>query len=172
MLGARRLFHDRFGLGSALGAANFIHDAFEVVHILKAAIHAGKADITHLVQTFELIHHQLAQTAGIDFALARVEQAVFDAVNGFVDQLRAHGALAQGDLERALQRGALVLDAPAVLLDDGGQADLGTLIGGEALVATATTAAAANEAPILGLAGFDHLRVRVAAKGALHGRSA
>ena len=62
-------FLGRFGLG----AADFIHDVGEVVHILKAAIDAGKADIAHFVQALELIHDQLAKAAGVDLALAEIE---------------------------------------------------------------------------------------------------
>src|SRR5256885_10524705 len=111
------------------------------------SVDAGVADVADLVEQLELAHHHLAQAAGEHFALAQVAQPFLDALDGGIDLLCAHGALAQRDLERAQQLGALVLDAPPVLLDDGGKADLGPLVRGEALVAAAALAAAADEAP-------------------------
>jgi hypothetical protein len=98
----------------------------------------------------------------------QVQQLLLDALHGAVDLLRAHRALAQRQVHRAEQLGAVVLDAPAVLLDDRGESDVRALVGGEALFAVGALAPAADEVPVLGHAGLHHLGVGMAAEGALH----
>jgi hypothetical protein len=72
-----------------------IHERPKLVNIPKAAVHAGKADVGDLVELFQLLHHQLAQAAGGDFAQAEVEQIFFDLLDRTVDLLGADRAFAQ-----------------------------------------------------------------------------
>jgi hypothetical protein len=57
--------------------------------------------------------------AGGHLAQAEVQQLFLDALDGAIDLVGADRPLAQGQVERGEQLGALVVDAPAVLLGDG-----------------------------------------------------
>lgn len=94
----------------------------------------------------------------------------FDALDGAVDLVGADRALAQREVERTQQLAAVVFNAPTVFFDDGREVHFWPLVGGEALVARAALAAAADEDPILRHPRFNNLRFEVAAEGALHGR--
>jgi len=87
-----------------------------------------------------------------------------------VDLLGADRALAQRQVHGGQQLGAFVLDAPAIFFDDGREVDVRALVGGEALVAGAALAAAADEVPVFGHPGFDDLgcRERGAQNGHCH----
>ena len=74
--------------------ANFIHQALEVVDVFKAAVHAGKADVGHFVEFFELAHDELANAGGGHFALSQGHEFFFDALDGVVDLFSADWAFA------------------------------------------------------------------------------
>ena len=157
------------GLALTYLLAHFIDHGAEVVDVFEASVDARKADVGHLVELLELSHHQLADAAGDHFTLPKVQQFFFDALDGAVDLVGAHGPLAQCQVERAQQLAAVVFNAPAVLLHDGREVHFRPLVGGEALVARAALAAAADEDPILRHPRFNDLRLEVAAEGTLHG---
>ena len=73
------------------------------------------------------------------FAQAQVQEFFFDALYGAVYLLGADGAFAQGQTETGLQLAALVLYAPAVFFDDGGEVDLRAFVGGESAFRTRRT---------------------------------
>ncbi len=45
---------------TALLPLHLIHQRPKLVNILKAAVNAGKADVSHLVELFQLAHNELA----------------------------------------------------------------------------------------------------------------
>ena len=126
---------------------DFFHQRLEFINVFKTAVHAGKTDVRHLVELLELAHDQLTNVAGKHLTLPQVEQLFLDALDGRVNLLGADRAFAQRQHERAAQLGAVVVGAAAVLLDDGGEADVGPLVGGEALAAVRALAAA-DEVPV------------------------
>ena len=140
----------------------------EGVHVLETPVDRREADVRHLVQPLEFAHHQLADVGGGDFALAAGEQRALDAGDGGVDQVDAHVALAQGQHHRRTQLGAVELDAVAVLLHHRGHGQLDPLVGGEALVAGAATAAPAHRVAFVRGACLDDRGVLVTAIGAAH----
>jgi hypothetical protein len=109
--------------------AHLVHQRPEVVHVLEAAVDAGEAHVGDFVELLELAHDEFAQAGGGGFAGAGGEQLFLDALDGRVNLLGADRAFAQRQHERAAQLGAVVVGAAAVLLDDGGEADVGPLVG-------------------------------------------
>jgi hypothetical protein len=146
-----------------------IHQSPKLVNILKISVHAGKPYVSHFVELFQLAHDELANAGALDFAQAQVEEFFFYALYGAVYLLGADGAFAQSQVEAGLQFAALILYAAAVFFDDGGEVDLGALVGGKALFASPALAAAAYEVGVFRDAGVYDLGVEVVAKGAFHG---
>src|SRR5436305_4851591 len=140
----------------------------ELVDVLEAAIDGREAHVGDLVDALQLAHHQLAQLRRRHFLRAAVEQLVLDALHRGVDLLDAHRPLAQREGHGAADLGQVELGPCAVLLHHRRQRDLGTLVGGEALVAALAAAAPAHYVAFIGLAGLDDLRVFVAAERATH----
>ena len=92
-----------------------------------------------------------------------------DAVDHALDPLGRDVALAQRDLDRALQLVAIERRAAAVALDHRQFAQLHALEGGEAPAAIRADAAAADRGVVLGRPRILHLRVEAAAIGTAHG---
>jgi hypothetical protein len=151
--------HARLSGGVSWLPLHFIHQSPKLVNILKIAVHAGKAYVGYFVELFQLAHDELAYAGALDFAQAQVEEFFFYALYGAVYLLGADGAFAQGEVEAGLQFAALVLYAAAIFFDDGGEVDLGALVGGEALFAGAALAAAADKVGVFRDAGVDDLGV-------------
>ena len=78
------------------------------------------------------------------------------------------GRLRSARFIEARSLAALEVGAAAVLLDDDREGDVGPLVGGEALLAGAALAAAADEVAVFRHARLHHLGVDVAAEGAFH----
>jgi hypothetical protein len=161
--------HRRTLVADLDSALHLVHQRPKVVDVFEAAVHAGKADVGDFVELFELAHDHLAQPGGGHFAHTEVEQLFFDAVNGGVDQFGADRPLAQCQGERGAQFGGNVVDAAAVFFDDRWEVDLGPFVGGEALFATATLAAAAHEVALFRGPSFNDLGFQMTAERALHG---
>jgi hypothetical protein len=158
--------------GCSLLPPHLIHQRPKLVDILEAPVHARKADVRDFVELPQFAHDEFADALGVDFAQAEAEEFFLDAFDGGVDLLGADGAFAQRERHGAQDFAALVFDAAAVFFDDGGEIDVGALVGGEALVAGAALPAATDEVGFFGNAGFDHLGFKIAAKGAFHAASA
>ena len=58
----------------------------KVLDVREAAIDRGEADVGHLVELAQLLHHHLAQPPRIDLALAQGEQLLLDARDGGIDE--------------------------------------------------------------------------------------
>ncbi len=137
--------------------ANFVHQTFEVIDVFKAAVHAGKADVGNLVELFEFAHDEFAKACGGYFALTQGHELFFDALDGVVYLFGADGAFAQGQAHGVKEFGAFVFGAPAVFLDDVGEVNVWSLVGGVALFTGAALATAANGVAVFGHSGFDDL---------------
>src|SRR5205085_1321779 len=107
-----------------------------------------------------------------NFALAQRQHLLHDPVDRCVNVFSGHRPLVQ----RALEADANALDvevgAIAVRLHDLRQAQLGGLVGREALLALRAAAAAANRIAWLGYARIDDLRVVATAKRTFHASGA
>src|SRR5687767_1546302 len=86
--------------------ANFANDVARSIHVREAAVDRGEADVGDLVELAQLLHHHLAQPAGIDLALAEREHLLLDALDGGIDELGGDRALVQRALEARAQLGA------------------------------------------------------------------
>ena len=154
---------------SLLLPTHLIYQSLELINVLKIPVNAGKAHVSDFVELFEFAHDEFADAGGLDFAQAQVEEFFFDALDGAVDLLGAHGPLAQGQVHGGEQFGAFKLDAATVFFDDGREVDVRAFISGEALFARSALAAAANEVPVFRNSCLHHLGFRMAAEGAFHG---
>jgi hypothetical protein len=65
----------------------------------------GEADVGDLVEALEFLHHQFADVAAVDFALAAGEQLFFDRGDRRIDRGRRHRPLAQRQHQAAAQLG-------------------------------------------------------------------
>jgi len=141
------------------------HGALDVDDLVALAYRQVHRLVRELVQ---LAHHHFTDAPRRDFALAQRKHVLGNGGDRLVDQRRRHRPLVQGAHEAGAQ---LVLGeflADAVLLDHLRHAQLGGLVGGEALVALGAAAAPANAVPFLAHAGVDDLRIKRTAEGALH----
>lgn len=148
--------------------AHFIHQRLEFINVFKAAVDAGKAHVGNLVQFFEFAHHEFADAGALDFAQAQIQEFFFYALDGAIDLLGAYRPFAQGQVHGSKQFGPLEFDAAAVFLDDGRKIDVRPLVGGEAFVASAALAPAADEVPIFRNPRLHHLGFGMTAERALH----
>src|SRR5688572_3032358 len=148
--------------------ADFADRVPEIVDVGEAAVDGGEADVGDLVELAQLLHHHLAQPAGVDLALAQREHLLLDALDGGVDELGGHGPLVQRPLEAGAQLLRRELLAHALRLHDLRHAQLGGLVGREALVANLAAAPPADRVALLAHARVDHLGVLGVAEGALH----
>ena len=137
--------------------ANFVHQAFEIVDVLKAAVHAGKADVGNFVEFLEFTHDKLANACGRNLALTEAEEFFFNALDGVVHLFGADGAFAQRKAHRFKNLFAFVFDAATVFFDDVGEADVGAFVGGVALFTGTALATAANGVAVFGHACLDDL---------------
>lgn len=74
---------------------DLIHQRPKLVNILKAAVHAGEADVGYFIKAFEFAHDEFADSAALDFSGGAGEEFFFDALDGAVYLLSADGAFAQ-----------------------------------------------------------------------------
>jgi hypothetical protein len=148
--------------------AHFIHQSPEIVNVFKAAVHTGEADVGYFIEFFELAHDQFADSAALDLSVGAGQELFFNALNGAVDLFSADGAFAQGEIQTGAEFDGFVVDTAAIFFNDGGEADLGAFVGGEALFAAGALAPTADEGGIFRDARFNYLGVEVGAEGAAH----
>src|SRR6266581_1018876 len=116
----------------------------DFLEIHERPVHRGEANVRHLVQAAELVHHQFA-----DFTRGNLELG---------------GGLHQAG-EQLL---AVEVFAAAVLLHDVEGHGLDPLVGGEALRALQALAPATDRLARIGVTRVDHLEVDMTTIGALH----
>jgi len=147
---------------------DFLQRVAEVRSVLKTAVHRCEADVTDLVELVELAHHHLADLARRNLPLAEAQHLLDDAFDGLIDVFGRHRALVQRALETVADARHIEVRARAVLLDHLGQAQLGVLVGREALLARHAAPPPADRIPGFRNPGVDDLRIRSAAERAFH----
>src|SRR5512135_1506175 len=152
----------------APGALDLQDGVAEIVDALEVLVHRGKADVGDVVHFLELAHHQFADGARLDLALAQREDARLDAVDRVVDVVRGHRPLVQRAHEAGADFFAVVGGAIAVGLDYRGHREFHPLIGGEALAAFLALAPAAYARRVFGQARVDDRGIVSFAEWAFH----
>src|SRR5689334_9055165 len=102
--------------GVALMRAQGLEELLEVARLAEILVHRGEADIGDRIEARERLHHELADLARRDFALARALEAPRDRIDDALDALLADRPLPDGDHDRAQQLVAVERRALAVLL--------------------------------------------------------
>lgn len=77
-----------------------IHQRLEVINVFKTAVHTGKAHVGHFVELLQLAHYQFPDAGRGNLSQPQVEQLFLNTLDGAVNLLRAHRALAQRQVER------------------------------------------------------------------------
>ncbi len=93
----------------SLRLANFPDGVAEILDVGEALVHGGEADVGHLVELAQFLHHHFAQAARIDFALAEPISGAAERLNGFA------GAQASAELANrmtAMIGAGIVVTAP------------------------------------------------------------
>jgi prepilin-type N-terminal cleavage/methylation domain-containing protein len=109
----------------------------ELVDVLEAAVHAGKAHVGDLVELLEFAHHELADAstrfrAGRWFSsFSSMRSTALSICSVLTGRLRSASIIEARSLARRSRCAA------AVLLHDDREVDVGPLVGGEALLAGA-----------------------------------
>jgi len=140
----------------------------KIVDALEVFVHRGEADVGDVVHFLQLPHHQLADGARLDLALAQSEDPRFDAVDGIVDVVGRHRALVQRAHEAGADFLAVVGGAVAVRLDHRGHGEFHPLVGGVALAAFLALAPAAHACRVFGQARVDDRGIVSFAERAFH----
>src|SRR5476651_2426741 len=142
----------------------------ELGEVFKVFVDRGETDVGNLVEALQFLHDELADVAGIDFALSAGEQFFLDGEHGRVDGGGGHRTLAQRQHQTAAQLGGGELGAVAVLLDDEGHDQLDALIRGKSFITFSAAPTAAYRVALLRYARIEDLRVFVLAERTFHGR--
>jgi hypothetical protein len=148
--------------------SDFGDGILELCQIFEVFIHRCKADIGDLVQSLKFLHHQLADVAGIDFALSTGQQFFFDRQNRRIDGGRRHRALAQRQGQAAAQLGGRVLGAAAILLDHIRHHQFDALIRGKSFITFSATPAPAYGIPLLRYTRIEDLGIVMLAERTFH----
>ena len=75
---------------------DFLH---EIREFLKTPIHTRVTDVSHLIETFETLHHPFSNGHGWNFPVKLLCQLILDLIRQFFDGLVADGALLTGALQ-------------------------------------------------------------------------
>src|SRR5438309_1112193 len=140
----------------------------DFLEIHERPVDRGEANVRHLVQAAELVHHQFADFTRGNLDLAARSELGLDLVHDAFH--RTGGDLALGGRLHQAREQLLAVEvfAAAVLLHDVERHGLDSLVGGEALGALQALAPATDRLPRIGVTGVDHLEVDVTTIGALH----
>ena len=141
---------------------------FEFVDVFKVAVDGGEADVGYGVDFFETAHDEFADGGGGAFAFGGVDDEGFDGVDDDLDLGDGDVALLGGVQETLEDFLAVEALAAAVFLYDHVGDLIEALVGGEALGAAFTFAAAANGIGVLAFAGVDDFVLGEAAVRAFH----
>ena len=132
----------RYGLGIVLG--QFGQRLLEVLGLAEIAIDRSEADVGHVVERAEILHHGFADGLRGDLTLTNAFQIADDFRHQLLHLLRLDGPLAQRDRQRAKELVAIEGNAASVALEDHKFAELHALEGREAEVAGQTDTAATD----------------------------
>src|SRR5262245_23544685 len=144
--------------------------AHELADVAEVTIHGSKTHVSDLVETLELVHHQLADFVRPHLFLGTFLQRRFDLVGHALDGGNADGPL----LTRLQQAGDQLLSleslAGTVLLDHHVRDLVDPLVAGESSSAAETLAPSTDDLAFLALARVDNLVAEMCAERALHWR--
>src|SRR3972149_3531366 len=165
---------DGGGLRATLGLLPFLQESLHLVHeladVLELPVHRGEADVSHLVELLEVLHHQVPELQARDLLPRPAAEALLYIGDHIVHGLHPHRPL----LARLEDRGAQLLAveglAPAIPLDHHGEHVLDVLVGRVTAAALEALPAAADELSLPPHAGVHHPVLGVAAERALHRR--
>jgi len=122
----------------------------EGLDVLEVPVDGSEAHVGNFIEVPQLLHHQLADGAGRDFAVAEAAHAMHDTAHGLVDLLARHRALLERLLHAGTQFGLIERLASAITLDHERHEQLCRLEGRETLAALQALAAAADLPPLAG----------------------
>src|SRR5450631_1457265 len=94
---------------------DFLQCVAEISHVLEAAVHGCKADVRHLVELVELLHHHFADLPRWDLALTEAKDVLYDAFDRLIDILGGHRPLVQRTLETVANPGDVEVGSRAIL---------------------------------------------------------
>src|SRR5438132_12352277 len=156
---------------SLFAREELIDFVLDFLEIHERPVDGGEANVRHLVQAAQLVHHQLADFTRGNLDLAAGSELGLDLVHDAFHRAGRDLALGGGLHQAGEQLLAVEVVAAAVLLDDVGRHRLDPLVGGETIGALQALAPAADRLARIGVPGVDHLEVDVTTIGALHLRS-
>lgn len=138
-------------------------------YVLEAAVDGGEADVGHVVDVAQAVHHQLADAQAIDLAPAQGVQLGLDLAGRLLQVSLRDGALGAGRAHALEHLVQVELLAPAVALDDQQVQGRHPLVGGETLAALLAFPPPADA--VRHLAGVDHPGIVAVTEGTFHRRS-
>src|SRR4051812_35615875 len=168
-LPARVAILSAFGDLASRLAGQLVQHGLEVLRVAEVAVHRSETHVSHLVEVFQALHHQAADSLGGNVAVAARLELAHNAVDHALDALRLDRALADGELDRPRQLITVEWLATAALLDHRQVAQLHALERGEPSAAYRADAAAANGGVVLRRTRILYLGVGVAAERTAHG---
>src|SRR5262249_60826281 len=118
--------------GVTLLRSQGLEELLEIARLAEVLVDRRKPDIRHRIEAGQGLHHELADLARGDLALARAFEPARDRIDDALDALLADRALPDRDHDRAQQLVAVERRALAVLLHDDQLAQLHALEGREA----------------------------------------
>src|ERR1043165_7565214 len=141
----------------------FLHKRFNV---LEVAIHRGESHVRHGIELAQARHHQRADLAAGDLALAGVGHGRLDRVGQSLQCILRHRTLAAGHLQSAHELLTVELLAPFVALHHLERKRLDFLVAGEAALAARALAAPADDVAFAALPRVDDAIFTVSAERA------
>src|SRR5271154_1616091 len=135
---------------------------------LESPIHAGKTDVGHFVNVAQRFHDAFANGHSRDFAIIFDDNFVHDGFDQIFDGFGADGTFLAGFLEAGEEFFPGELLAAAIALYDHQALIFNFFIGGEAMIALQTLAAAANSRAFAGSPRIDDLIILIAALWTAH----
>ncbi len=147
-------------------------EIFELVHkfldIFELAVDRGKADISHPVQTVELLHHALPNLRTLYLPLSSFLEMELDAIHDLFNHVDADGPLLTCSLQAIEDFEAVEWLSSRVFLDDQWERILCPFACRKSFTATETFPSAPNGLFILSQTGIDDFALGMATKGAFH----
>src|SRR4029077_18277260 len=149
--------HHRVRSASLFAAQELVDLVLDLLKVHEGAVDGGKANISHLVEATELIHHQLAHFTRWNVNLAPGSQLRLDLVHDPFDGAVRDLALGGGLHQAAEELLAIEVLPAAIRLPHVERPRLDALVGGEALGALQALAAPADRFAGVRVPGIDHL---------------
>ncbi len=157
-----------FGLGNIFGFQKIFEFGHELSDIFEIEVNGGEANVCDFVVAAEAAHDEFTDFAGFALALGGLDNERLGLVHDLLEFADWHGAFFAGAHQAVENFLAVEAFAASIFLDDHVRDFVDALVGGKALFALETFAAAANGVGFLALARVDYFIVFKAAKWAFH----